>query len=201
MRESSSLLAYLEQCPTSQGESGLSGAVNQLYRWGKGLSQWGESVCAHTIAAVLPLFPRENIAGVAFNHNHEFDAWLSEVLPLLELFLDDPQDMEAREMLQSGMDRYLIDCLPKIQPDDERLVAKAEDWRGVERLSRTRWYMAGHVPQHRVALAIRSIVNRDSVKKVGITLKTISVLVGSVSRVGESILVGLGSKLKSGDLP
>ena len=201
MQDISSLQTYLNKCPVSHGESGISQETRQLYRWGKGLGRWGEAVCAHAIAAVLQLFPRENIAGVAFNHNHEFDRWLSGVVSLLELFLDDPQDKEARDILQAEVDRYLVDCLPEVQPDDEKFVARADDWRGVERISKTRWYKAGHVPQHRIALAIRSIVNNESAKQVGIVLKTIATLVGSVSRVRETILAALVPKVGSGELP
>ena len=53
------------------------------------------------------------------------------------------------------------------QPSNANLVNYESTWEGVIRIvKRSRWYNKGYIPQHRIALALRSIVFGNSSKYV-----------------------------------
>ena len=165
--------------------------AENIYRWGVSLGREHPERSGHAIAALLKSLPRGNVHGVSYTYNQTFDRWLKTTLPLFADFLSDRTNDRKRATLESALDTYLEDCLPMTQPQDATLVDRAEDWDGVQRLVKARWYNKGYIPQHRMALALRSIWTDDMAKHLGEMTKCFAGLLGSQEAVKETVLAEL----------
>lgn len=156
----------------------LSEPISNPFRWGNSISRCGEEISRQVVLALAESIPKGNVPGVPYNYNHAFDKWLTEAIQVIRSCQMNDNSHSPDE-INASLDRYLIDCLPTTQPDDAVMVNKEFDWQGVSRLvKRARWYNKGYVPQHRIAIAIRSVFFQNATSQVGNMVKCLAQLVG-----------------------
>ena len=169
--------------------------IDQSHRWGKTLVKYGEEVCTHSILAMVSLLPKGGVKGVAYTYNHFFDNWLKNVIDKAKTYLEEPLEQVNRDKFRIELDLYLTNCLPITQPEEANMVETATDWPGVKRLVKARWYNKGYVTQHRIALALKSILDGEATKYVPDIFKCMSTLQTSTDPVKEAILNEVKEKL------